>query len=207
MKRLLGIFLLAPIVALAQTKPSTPHIIPQPVSMQVGNGQFTITKKTVIAARDEADRKSAEYLNDYLQQVYGFKLDIDRQEGGNYIRLTTRKFIQAPDKDAYQLSVTKDGVAIEGDTYTGTFHGVQSLIQLLPTTNQASQTANLTVPFVAISDFPRFGYRGMHLDVSRHIFPRVGRHFLVDAPPAALPEPRAVPRDADLHPAQAAVRR
>lgn len=171
MKKLFAIFLLASHIVQAQTKPSTPQIIPQPVSMQLGNGQFSITKKTVIAARDEADRKSAEYLNEYLQQVYGFKLDIDRQEGSNYIRLTTRKFIQAPDKDAYQLSVNKDGVTIEGDTYAGTFHGVQSLIQLLPTTNQKSQLANLSVPFVTISDYPRFGYRGMHLDVSRHIFP------------------------------------
>lgn len=169
MKKLFVVLLLAAQVACAQTKTQV-HIIPQPVTLQVGNGQFTITKKTVIAAADEADRKSAQFLNDYLQQVYGFTLDVDRQESKDYIRLVTRKFIKAPDKDAYQLSVTKDGVTIEGDTYAGTFHGIQTLLQLLPT-DQKSPASDLAVPFVTVSDYPRFGYRGMHLDVARHFFP------------------------------------
>ena len=176
MKKLFSLLFLSVTLAQAQTKVPTVSIVPQPVQLDIGTGQFTISKATVIAARDEADRKTAEYLNEYLQQAYGFKLDIDRQEGKNYIRLTTRKFVKAPDKDAYDLSVNKDGVIIEGDTYTGTFYGVQTLIQLFPSTNltvrQAQdQTTNLPVPFVTIKDYPRFGYRGMHLDVARHIFP------------------------------------
>ncbi|RYF84794.1 MAG: beta-N-acetylhexosaminidase, partial [Chitinophagaceae bacterium] len=172
MKRFFCFFLLSANVACAQTGQQSLNIIPQPVSVQTGNGQFVFSKKTVIAARDEADRKTAEYLNDYLQQVYGFKLDIDRQEGKNYIRLTTKKFIQAPDKDAYNLTVTKDGISIEGDTYTGTFYGVQTLLQLLPTTsNSKPKTPNYSIPFVTINDYPRFSYRGMHLDVCRHFFP------------------------------------
>ena len=172
MKKVFGLLLLIVHVAVAQVKTEPPHIIPQPVSMQTGNGQFVLTKNTVIAAQDEADRKSAEYLNDYLQQVYGFKLDIDNQESKNYIRLTTRKFIKAPDKHAYQLTVTKDGVVIEGDTYTGTFYGIQTLLQLLPSTpNTKPQTPIFSIPFVTINDHPRFNYRGMHLDVCRHFFP------------------------------------
>lgn len=144
-------------------------IIPQPVSLVVNNGIFTITKNTVIAVRDDGDRKAAELFNEYLQQVYGLKLDIDKQEGKNYIRLNTKKFIKAPDKDAYSLNVTKEGVSIEGDTYAGTFYGIQSLIQLLPV--NVSKTANLSIPLVVIQDAPRFAYRGMHLDVGRHMFP------------------------------------
>lgn len=148
------------------------NIVPQPTSLEVGNGSFYITKKTVIAARDEEDRKAANFLNDYLQQFYGFKLDVDKQEGKDYIRLNTKKFIKAPDKDAYNLVVNKEGITIEGDTYTGTFYGVQTLIQLLPVEGlNNSNNKNLKIPFVTVADQPRFDYRGMHLDVCRHFFP------------------------------------
>src|SRR5437763_3033824 len=96
-------------------------IIPQPVHVQTTKGSFLLSKKTVIAANDEDDRKTARIFNDYLRQVYGFTLDIDKQEGKNYIRLTTKKFIKAPDQDAYTLNVTKECVLIEGDTYARTF--------------------------------------------------------------------------------------
>ncbi len=142
-------------------------IIPQPVSVQSKPGKFTITKKTVIAARDEEDKKTAKLLNEYLQEVYGFKLDVDKQEGKNYISFTTKKFIKAPDKDAYTLNVTTNGVSMEGDTYAGTFYGMQTLLQLLP----VEVGASLAIPLVNIQDYPRFDYRGMHLDVGRHFFP------------------------------------
>lgn len=172
------LFVLAFFSALASPG-QQPDIIPQPVSVEKGGGKFTLSSKTVIAVRDEGDRKAAEFLNAYLQKVYGFKLDIDKQEGKNYIRLYTRKFIKAPDKDAYALYVNSEGVNIEGDTYAGTFHGIQTLIQLLPPIDVRSTMRRadgksvtlLEVPSVAIQDYPRFKYRGMHLDVCRHIFP------------------------------------
>lgn len=168
MKKYFLFLLLATQTVFAQKTGPEIHIIPQPASLQRTAGHFTLNKNTVIAARDAEDRKAAQFLNDYLQQVYGFKLDVDRQESKNYIRLNTRKFIQAPDKDAYQLTVNKDGVTIEGDTYAGTFYGMQTLIQLLPTSTSSS---TLAIPFATVSDHPRFNYRGMHLDVSRHFFP------------------------------------
>jgi len=144
-------------------------IMPKPVSVQPGHGQFTLSPKTVIAAGDEENRKAAAFLNDYLQQVYGFRLDVDRQESKGYIRLVTRRFIQAPEKDAYTLQVTGDGITIEGDTYPGTFYGIQTLISMLPL--PATEGKNLRIPFAVIQDAPRFAYRGMHLDVCRHFFP------------------------------------
>ncbi len=148
------------------------NIIPQPVSVTVGNGNFVISKKTVLTARNDDDRKTAALFNDYLQQYYGFKLDIDKQESKDYIRFSTKQFVKAPDKDGYTLNVAKEGVTIEGDSYTGTFYGMQSLIQLLPMVHK-NEVANskLQVPFVSIQDAPRFSYRGLHLDVGRHFFP------------------------------------
>ncbi|GAA4432935.1 glycoside hydrolase family 20 protein [Pontibacter saemangeumensis] len=164
MKKLFFLFLLLAHVASAQEV----NIIPKPASVQVKPGNFTITKNTTIAVKDKADRKTAEFLNEYLQEVYGFQLDIDKKEKKDYIRLTTRKPAKdAAAKDAYRLNVTEGGVVIEGETHAGTFHGLQSLIQLLP----VEKSASLAVPMVAIADAPRFAYRGMHLDVGRHMFP------------------------------------
>ncbi|HEX6332998.1 MAG TPA: family 20 glycosylhydrolase [Flavisolibacter sp.] len=148
------------------------NIIPQPVQLATSPGSFRVTKNTVITAIDDEDRRTADLFNQYLQSVYGLKLDVDRQESRDYIRLITRKFIKAPDKDGYSLHVTRDGVTIEGDTYAGTFYGIQTLMQMLPVTvTPGTRQPSLVVPFSHITDFPRFRYRGMHLDVARHFFP------------------------------------
>ncbi len=141
-------------------------IIPQPVSVQVNNGKFIIDKKTVIVVNDAEDRKAADFFNDYLSRIYGYHLPVQKQKTVSSIQLTTRRFIKTPSADAYTLQVTPAGVKIEGDTYSGTFYGIQSLIQLLP----LQKTASLSVPAVSIIDSPRFAYRGMHLDVGRHFF-------------------------------------
>ena len=182
MKRIFFLFFLFANVACAQQNKlpenNTVSIIPQPVTLQMGNGKFSISKNTVIAVSDEEDKKAAHFFNSFLKEVYGFKLDIDKQEGKDYIRLSTKKFIQAPEKDAYRLNVSSEGVVIEGDTYAGTFYGIQTLIQLLPAYDIRSlvdgkdiKVSSLIIPYVTIEDYPRFNYRGLHLDVARHFSP------------------------------------
>src|SRR6476469_2241422 len=92
-------------------------IVPQPVSMQTQKGFFTLNKNTVFAARDAEDKKAADIFNIYLKTYYGFTLPIKDQACKYIIQLTTKKFVKAPERDAYQLHVTSNGVAIEGDTY------------------------------------------------------------------------------------------
>ncbi len=142
-------------------------IIPQPVSVKQASGKFIITAKTVIVTRDAEEEKAADFFNAYLQSVYGFKLEKGSSTKKKYIQLNTKKFIQKPSSDAYTLMVTSSGVTITGDTYAGTFYGIQTLIQLLPVT----KSAILNIPAVTITDAPRFNYRGMMLDVGRHFFP------------------------------------
>lgn len=142
-------------------------IVPQPVSMQVQNGFFTLDKNTTLVAYDASDKRTAQLFNDYLETYYGFTLPIETGATKKAIQLTTRKFIKAPGKDAYTLHVTANGIVIEGDTYAGTFYGMQSLIQLLP-----MQKSNFfKIPYLAIQDYPRFKYRGLMLDAGRHFFP------------------------------------
>ncbi|MCW3079273.1 beta-N-acetylhexosaminidase [Segetibacter sp.] len=142
-------------------------IIPQPVSVKEGKGDFVISQKTIISAIDKEDVKSANFFNDYLFKIYGFKLPVNKQKSGKFIEISTRKSTRAPATDRYTLTVTPNAIRLVGDTYNASFYGIQSLIQLLP----VQVSSSLAVPAVTIVDSPRFAYRGMHLDVGRHFFP------------------------------------
>ncbi len=146
-------------------------IIPAPVSFQKKAGSFFITPATLIIINDEGERNTAVFLQDYVQQFYGMKLKISLNPKAlptNSILLNTVRFIQAPtNPEAYELVVQAKGISIVGNSYAGSFYGMQSLLQLLPLKKQSV----LAVPFSIVRDEPAFAYRGMHLDVSRHFFP------------------------------------
>ncbi|PWU01788.1 MAG: beta-N-acetylhexosaminidase [Bacteroidetes bacterium] len=145
------------------------NIIPKPVEVNVPSpgGQFTIDKNTPIILDGAGLENSANFLNDYLSQVYGFKLNVSHgATAPNSIHLGLAKMgYKIP--GAYTLQVKNNGITINGDNENGTFYGMQSLIQLLP----VDVSTSLKVPYVSIKDYPRFEYRGMHLDVGRHFFP------------------------------------
>jgi len=143
------------------------NIIPQPtkVSFPV-KGAFVLSAATVIVA-DKKEQSTVNFLNDYLQKLYGFKLKQVTKATNNFISLTTPVFIRKPDnEEAYTLNINASSINIQGNSTAGTFYGMQSLLQLLPVTANAT----LSVSCVSIEDAPRFAYRGMHLDVSRHFF-------------------------------------
>jgi N-acetyl-beta-hexosaminidase/alpha-L-fucosidase len=162
-----------------------PSIIPQPVHIQWLQGSFSINAKTVLVI-DSSDNPSAAFFTQYLAKIYGLHCKVTRSgqaPAGNYIRLST---LPASSREGrYTLQVSPEAIAITGDTHTGSFYGIQTLIQLLPlssidhpfiftTTGAAIRlpaNGNLPVPAVTIEDYPRFDYRGLHLDVGRHFFP------------------------------------
>lgn len=147
---------------------STVNIIPKPVVSQQGNPKFdfTINANTPIYIQNESLLNAAQFLADYLQKYYSLQLKITKTKPTkNAISLVTATPFQAF-KDNYNLTMKENGITINGNSSAGVFYGVQSLIQLLPTT----KSAVLKIPSVVIIDYPRFDYRGMHLDVSRHFF-------------------------------------
>ena len=152
----------------------TVSIIPQPNILKMKEeGKFTISPSTVIVLEGSGLEKTAAYFNDYLQKYYLFKLRVVSQSSAkNTIRLNYQRL----DKEmagAYVMTIDDKGVYIGGDNANGTFNGVQSLIQLLPVPDARlkMRPKSLEIPFLFIEDAPRFAYRGMHLDVSRHFFP------------------------------------
>ena len=145
------------------------NIIPEPVDVIVKTGTFSLSSSTVILTDDKKQHNSVEFFNDYLNKFYNFKLKKSTSsKKRNYISLSIDSLNKSFVNDGqYSLSVTKDEIKITANSYKGIFYGIQSLIQLLPT-----QPAKfLSIPSVAINDYPRFKYRGMHLDVGRHFLP------------------------------------
>jgi hexosaminidase len=161
------------------TEMKPPHIIPQPLSIETHPGSMEITRRTVIAYPiSNADLKFvAGFLKQALKSSTGLQLrivDLAKRPEKNYIVLGV-----GPDdttgKEGYRLNATDEGVTIVGGEAAGTFYGVQTLLQLLPPEVYSSAPArrtSWTIPSVSIQDKPRFGWRGMMLDVSRHFFPK-----------------------------------
>ena len=170
-----------------QAQEKTFSIIPEPVEITVtGQGEYLIQRNTVIRMSELTLALSATYLADYMERYLGIPLQVDLPKSGKSrkklssavetilskpsdqpcIILKNQKNGEIP--GGYQLEITPvGGVRIEGNDEAGVFYGVQTLIQLLPT--RAGVLPIL--PTLKIIDYPRFPYRGMHLDVVRHFFP------------------------------------
>jgi hexosaminidase len=166
---LLGLLLMCSVIR-AQVS-----IIPQPVSVKQPriNAKFSITPATVIVLEGSNLQKTAAFLNEYLQQIYLFKLKVvNNSTSANAIRLNYER-LDKPIEGAYVLTVNNKGAYIAGDNETGVFYGVQTLFQLLPVPDAQlkMRPGKLGIPYISIEDEPRFEYRGVHLDVSRHFFP------------------------------------
>lgn len=139
-------------------------IIPSPQQMVVKTGSFTINQQTVLLA-DQTNANSSRFLNAYLQMAYGFTLKNAPSATTNFIRLSTSK--GAGKEEGYSLTCTPSSLLITGNSAGGTFYGVSSLLQLIP----ADIKAVPVIPCLTITDEPRFAYRGLMLDVSRHFYP------------------------------------
>jgi len=142
-------------------------IIPKPVQMSTGQGKFIINEHTAInIVNSKSDLKPiAAFLNTYIKGIAGFTLPLKRKSA-NSISLSMIKN-QEIGSEGYLLNVSPDLIDIKANTTAGLIYGLQSLFQTLP---QVRTNATLTVPEMQITDYPRFKWRGLHLDVSRHFF-------------------------------------
>jgi hexosaminidase len=168
-KFLVVIFLLVSFAAAhAQARYS---IVPQPKSLRYLDSKFELNTQTPIIASDEAGRKIAAMINEYLQKNYGFKLPqpaAKQKNRENAIVIEPQTNLpQGVEGERYGLFVGPHGVWIMGQE-AGQFYALQSFFQMLPA---EIKNKRVTLPGVDITDEPRFRYRGMHLDVGRHFMP------------------------------------
>ena len=163
-----------------------PELVPQPVKMEVGGGAFLIAEDTRIIA-DGAAQDEAAKLADILAKATGYKLKIARlfSSKKNLISLELQRELQNElGSEGYKLHVALDRIDIRAAEPAGLFHGIQTLRQLLPV-DSFSQTvvksAAWSVPCVKITDFPRFGWRGLLIDPARHFIPKDDLLRFIDA--------------------------
>ena len=163
MKKITTLLLLLSLFNLSAQEVS---IIPKPTSINVKEGNFIITKQTKIYLAGSNIEKSAAFLQSYIETQFGIKLPIVKSGSKKEAIILNFDKIGHTIPGAYHLAVNKDNIYIGGDNETGVFYGIQTLIQLLPTTKVNS----ISIKQVSIEDKPRFAYRGLMLDVSRHFF-------------------------------------
>jgi hexosaminidase len=150
-------------------QPTRYPIIPWPTSLTPATGDFTITPQCLLNA-DPVFANEARML----QTLLGTKTT----EAGASIEMRADNSIAA--EEGYRLSITRDKLLLSARTTTGMFRGIQTIRQLIPAAIEAAShpanngsggpAAGMTLPCVTIIDAPVYGWRGMHLDVSRHFF-------------------------------------
>ena len=129
---------------------------------------FMLNQETKIAYNGNEDMKrNAEFLSQYINDLTGMNLQVveAQKKQRNAIMLKLNKDVE--EKEGYAITIHDGGVLIEGSTAAGVFYGIQTLRKSLPIVKDAKV---IELPAVQIADAPRFSYRGMMLDVSRHFF-------------------------------------
>ena len=138
-------------------------VIPVPLKMEKGTGSFLLSEKTRLYTNLQGGE--AKLWENYLKALpvqlkkAGMK---DRKQ--MLLLLITPKNPQLPSPESYTLSVTPQQILIRATSGAGLFYGMQTLLQLA----QPSGAGSYSIASVEIEDTPRFAYRGLMLDVSRH---------------------------------------
>ena len=137
--------------------------IPVPLKMEQGTGSFLLSEKTKLYTNLQGGE--AELWENYLKAL-PVQLKEARMKDRKQMLflLITPKTTQLPSPESYTLSVTSQRIEIRATSGAGLFYGMQTLLQLM----QPASTGSYSVPSVEIEDTPRFAYRGLMLDVSRH---------------------------------------
>lgn len=149
-------------------KPADYRVVPLPQEIIPGEGTPFVLNNNVKILYPEGNadmQRNAEFLAQYVKESTGKVLTVQPgTEGANSIILGLG--LQSENPEGYQLKVSDQGVTITAPSEAGVFYGVQTLRKSLPVVKDA----DVVLPQVVINDEPRFEYRAMMLDVSRHFF-------------------------------------
>ena len=148
------------------------QVVPLPKEINLTDEKpFILDKNTIITypKSQEEMRKEAGFLADYIEDIMGFRLDVicTDDEIKNSIKLESSHDL-SDNSEYYQIIVTDNNIKIISSNTLSIIYGIQTLRKSLPIGTKATKIA---FPSAVINDWPRFAYRGMHLDVSRHFFP------------------------------------
>jgi hexosaminidase len=159
-------------------------LVPLPAHIEQRHGHFLMDARTRLLV-DDAARGTGEYLADRLRKSTGYPLPISASAtspAAGCILLTTNQASASLGTEGYTLSITPDAVVLRAPNAAGLFYGVQTLLQLFPPEVFASAATNAAwrAPCLQIDDQPRFHWRGLMLDVSRHFFTKTEVEQVLD---------------------------
>ncbi len=170
MKRIILILLVAFAAPVFAQSDANMGIIPAPVSVKKYKGNFKLTSETIIMT-DSPNHRAVKYFAEYLKKsgmgnsITDMTMLDERHRALKNVIVLSLNFKGDLPSEGYELDINEDKIVLNG-RYAGLFYGVQSIIQLIKPVN----AGNALIPCSYIKDYPRFSYRGMHLDVSRHFF-------------------------------------
>ena len=157
-------------------------VVPRPVSLKTKPGTFKVDDQTtlLVAAGDVEMMKIAHFFAEQLHMAGGPEMIAKETPGTdhnqNAIVFARTKGQAGNAAEGYSLKVTPKQIRITAESGAGLFYGIQTLLQLMPAEICEPRTRiagrSWEVQCVEIKDAPRYPYRGMHLDVSRHFFPK-----------------------------------
>lgn len=171
-KKILLSLVLSLFVATGFATDASYDVIPLPQSIVMVKGKsFILNSNTTIfcSSKDDLMQKNAYFLSCYIADLTGLKLKVSdiKPKKGNYIELLlNNKNIKG--EEAYTININNKNIKISGFTSAGVFYGIQTLRKSLPICNATNNP--IVLPATEIKDAPRFKYRGMMLDCSRHFF-------------------------------------
>ena len=148
------------------------HIVPRPVNLTPATGRFVLDEVVYIVT-DSETMTEAEYLRGLLTEMLPgseVRLAATPEKGIANILLTVQDDA-SKEEGSYALRVNADRAEITANTSKGIFYGIQTIRQLIDMPGALENVPYASIPAVNIEDAPRFGYRGMHLDVARHFQP------------------------------------
>jgi hexosaminidase len=172
MKKLLFLLLLSIFHtgAPAQSNDRNMGIVPAPVSVKKTSGEFKITPEITILA-DSPGANAVQFFAAYLRKsglgtsITDVNIIEKKQRNMKNAIILSMNYKGDLPPEGYELSITGDRITLKGRD-AGMFYAIQTLIQLI----HISSPGYASAPCAEIKDYPRFAYRGMHLDVARHFF-------------------------------------
>jgi len=139
-------------------------VFPTPLSLQKTGGDLRLHGQPTIVAPPELKTEAA-LTAEWLEPYVGRSMDASVT-----LTLALGKVAGRPEPEAYTLTVEPGRISILGNSGAGVFYGLQSLRSLLPP--DAASQPGIVVPHVTVTDAPRFGYRGLHVDAARNFQPK-----------------------------------
>lgn len=142
------------------------NIIPQPVSVTQSSGSLDIRQLDFVSYQHDQLEFGAAFISGLFKELTGRSLMTARKKSNKKSITLIIDTVTASRSEEYILDISPQGIEVTGHDVSGVLHGIQSLHQLLV----ARDTLDFLLPYCKIVDYPRFAYRGMHLDVGRHMF-------------------------------------